>query len=303
MRSCSRSAIRGPSSPASRASPRRRSSCGAGAIGSFPLRSARGSRAKSRARDSTSSTPATRRTKKGRKTSFGASAASCEELSDGPESVAPLQEKSGRRRRREHRRFVDAFALLAPVVLGQDPLASDLEHGRTADARPPRQALCTSWAPIRCFATSCRARTRRAAVFGDRIRGDGDLGIHRRGPRHRGRLFPRPSVAYRAHSHRARRRHHALRRRRAVVSLLALVMAIAAAVDRTTEATILLVLGLTSWLGTARVVRSKTIQVRDLDFVLASRALGSAPRSFFSATSCRTSAACSSCWRPSRSRR
>jgi peptide/nickel transport system permease protein len=55
---------------------------------------------------------------------------------------------------------------------------------------------------------------------------------------------------------------------------LLLVMAIAAAVDRTTESTILLVLGLTSWLGTARVVRSKTMQVRDLDFVLASRALG-----------------------------
>ncbi|HEY3594187.1 MAG TPA: ABC transporter permease [Polyangiaceae bacterium] len=55
---------------------------------------------------------------------------------------------------------------------------------------------------------------------------------------------------------------------------LLLVMAIGAALDRTTEGTILLVLGLTSWLGTARVVRAKTLQVRELDFVLASRALG-----------------------------
>src|SRR5258708_20251924 len=34
------------------------------------------------------------------------------------------------------------FALLAPVVLGQDPLASDLAHGRTADGTPaPPSAL------------------------------------------------------------------------------------------------------------------------------------------------------------------
>jgi peptide/nickel transport system permease protein len=55
---------------------------------------------------------------------------------------------------------------------------------------------------------------------------------------------------------------------------LLLVMAIGAALDRTTEGTILVVLGTTSWLGTARVVRAKTIQVRDLDFITASRALG-----------------------------
>ncbi len=55
---------------------------------------------------------------------------------------------------------------------------------------------------------------------------------------------------------------------------LLLVMAIGAAVGETTIVTILLVLGLTSWFGTARVIRSKTIQVRSLDFVTASRALG-----------------------------
>lgn len=55
---------------------------------------------------------------------------------------------------------------------------------------------------------------------------------------------------------------------------LLLVMAIGAAVGDTTITTILLVLGLTSWFGTARIIRSKTIQVRALDFIVASRALG-----------------------------
>lgn len=55
---------------------------------------------------------------------------------------------------------------------------------------------------------------------------------------------------------------------------LLLVMAIGAAVGETTIVTILMVLGLTSWFGTARIIRSKTIQVRHLDFIMASRALG-----------------------------
>lgn len=55
---------------------------------------------------------------------------------------------------------------------------------------------------------------------------------------------------------------------------LLLVMALGAAVDRTSEATIFLVLGLTAWTGTARVIRGKTLQIRELEFVTASRALG-----------------------------
>ncbi|MBX3192501.1 MAG: ABC transporter permease [Labilithrix sp.] len=55
---------------------------------------------------------------------------------------------------------------------------------------------------------------------------------------------------------------------------LLLVMAIGAALDRTTPITILLTLGLTGWLGTARLVRAKTLQIRQLDYVTASRALG-----------------------------
>ncbi len=55
---------------------------------------------------------------------------------------------------------------------------------------------------------------------------------------------------------------------------LLLVMAIGAAVGDTTIVTILMVLGFTSWFGTARIIRAKTIQVRHLDFIMASRALG-----------------------------
>jgi len=55
---------------------------------------------------------------------------------------------------------------------------------------------------------------------------------------------------------------------------LILVMAIGAALGRTTPVTILAVLGLTGWLGSARIIRAKTIQVRSADFVTASRALG-----------------------------
>jgi ABC-type dipeptide/oligopeptide/nickel transport system permease subunit len=55
---------------------------------------------------------------------------------------------------------------------------------------------------------------------------------------------------------------------------LLLVMAIGAAIDRTSTGTILLTLGVTGWLGIARVLRAKTIQVRSLDYVEASRALG-----------------------------
>ena len=55
---------------------------------------------------------------------------------------------------------------------------------------------------------------------------------------------------------------------------LLLVMAIGAALERTTASTIVLTLGLTGWLGTARIIRSKTLTIRNLDFVVASRALG-----------------------------
>jgi ABC-type dipeptide/oligopeptide/nickel transport system permease subunit len=62
---------------------------------------------------------------------------------------------------------------------------------------------------------------------------------------------------------------------------LLIVMALGAALDRTTASTIFLTLGLTGWLGIARIVRSKTLQIRHLDYIVAARALGqSTPRIF-----------------------
>lgn len=55
---------------------------------------------------------------------------------------------------------------------------------------------------------------------------------------------------------------------------LLLVMALGAAFEQTTALTIAVTLGATGWLGIARVLRAKTLQVRTLDFVEASRALG-----------------------------
>jgi ABC-type dipeptide/oligopeptide/nickel transport system permease subunit len=55
---------------------------------------------------------------------------------------------------------------------------------------------------------------------------------------------------------------------------LLLVMAIGAALQHTSAVTIFLTLGATGWLGIARVLRAKTMQVRSLEYVVASRALG-----------------------------
>jgi len=60
---------------------------------------------------------------------------------------------------------------------------------------------------------------------------------------------------------------------------LLLVMAIGAALERTTLTSVLLVLGLTGWLSAARIFRAKTMQIRSSAYVEASRALGqSTPR-------------------------
>ena len=55
---------------------------------------------------------------------------------------------------------------------------------------------------------------------------------------------------------------------------LLLVMAVGSAIERTSVVSILVVLGLTGWLGTARLVRAKTMQIRSYDFVTAARGLG-----------------------------
>ena len=60
---------------------------------------------------------------------------------------------------------------------------------------------------------------------------------------------------------------------------LLLVMAVGSALERTSVVSILVVLGLTGWLGTARLVRAKTMQIRSYDFVTAARGLGASTMS------------------------
>jgi ABC-type dipeptide/oligopeptide/nickel transport system permease subunit len=55
---------------------------------------------------------------------------------------------------------------------------------------------------------------------------------------------------------------------------LLLVMALGSAFERTSATTILLTLGFSGWLGIARVVRAKTIGIKNQEFFLAARALG-----------------------------
>jgi ABC-type dipeptide/oligopeptide/nickel transport system permease subunit len=55
---------------------------------------------------------------------------------------------------------------------------------------------------------------------------------------------------------------------------LILVMALGAALEQTSAVTIFVTLGVTGWLGTARLLRAKTMQVRSLAYVDAARALG-----------------------------
>jgi ABC-type dipeptide/oligopeptide/nickel transport system permease subunit len=55
---------------------------------------------------------------------------------------------------------------------------------------------------------------------------------------------------------------------------LILVMAIGAALEQTSAVTIFVTLGITGWLGIARLLRAKTMQVRSMVYVDAARALG-----------------------------
>lgn len=167
------------------------------------------------------------------------------------------------------------FAVLAPATLGLDPLTSDFETGRGPDGQPLGPSA-THWLGtdtvyrdqlarivygarlslvigVAASALSLALGTATGLLAGywqGRTIGPAALGVSLDGIIMRfvdiGLCFP----------------------------FLILVMAIGAALDETTVWTVLIVLGCTSWLGTARIVRSQTMRVRDLDFVVASRALG-----------------------------
>ncbi len=55
---------------------------------------------------------------------------------------------------------------------------------------------------------------------------------------------------------------------------LLLITAIGVAVERTDAVTVVLILGLTSWTGIARITRAKTLQIMSRDYITAARALG-----------------------------
>lgn len=59
--------------------------------------------------------------------------------------------------------------------------------------------------------------------------------------------------------------------------LLFLLLAIQGVLERTTVFSTMVVIGLTSWTGAARLVRAEVLKVRELDYVQASRALGAGP--------------------------
>ncbi|HKQ71820.1 MAG TPA: ABC transporter permease [Polyangiaceae bacterium] len=171
--------------------------------------------------------------------------------------------------------FLVLFAIFAPLVVGQDPFESDFAHGRLPVGLPAppslrhplgtdvlyRDQLARLAHGARLsleigFAASAISLSVGAAagiVAGFSRGRSWTLGPLHFGPDDLIMRFVDIGLSF---------------------PFLLLVMAIGAALDRTTEVTILLVLGLTSWLGTARIVRAKTIQIRDLDFVVASRALG-----------------------------
>lgn len=161
------------------------------------------------------------------------------------------------------------FALFAPALTGQNPNLSDFAHGRNALGRPAGISSL-HWLGVDQLYRDLLSRLAYGArvslliafvATGLSIGVGAAVGL----------------VSGYAESTRAQALDTALMRFVDVglsFPYLLLVMAIGAAVGQTTIVTILMVLGLTSWFGTARIIRSKTIQVRSLDFILASRALG-----------------------------
>jgi ABC-type dipeptide/oligopeptide/nickel transport system permease subunit len=171
--------------------------------------------------------------------------------------------------------FVALFAALAPAVLGLDPLSSDFEGGRGADGQPvgPSAAHWLGTDPVyrdqlarlaygaRLSLVIGVSASALSLVIGTAV---GLLAGY-----WQGRTVGRGALALSLDGIIMRLVDIGL-----CFPFLILVMAIGAALDETTAGTVLIVLGTTSWLGTARIMRSQTIRVRDLDFVTASRALG-----------------------------
>jgi peptide/nickel transport system permease protein len=161
------------------------------------------------------------------------------------------------------------FALFGPLIAGHNPNLSDFAHGRGADGRLTGPSAI-HWLGVDALFRDVFSRLAHGArvslvvalvATALSIAVGGAIGI----------------VSGYAQATRLQAVDTALMRFVDVglsFPYLVLVMAIGAAVGDTTILTLLLVLGFTSWFSTARLMRSKTIQVRSLDFILAARALG-----------------------------
>ncbi len=165
--------------------------------------------------------------------------------------------------------FLIVFAILGPLIAGHDPYISDFENGQNALGRPSGPTAA-HWLGVDALFRDQFSRLAHGARLSLLIAfiatalssAVGALIGMISGYTEGGRLQAVDTALMRFVD----------------IGLsfpyLVLVMAIGAAVGETTVTTLLLVLGLTSWFGTARVIRSKTIQVRSGDFIIASRALG-----------------------------
>jgi ABC-type dipeptide/oligopeptide/nickel transport system permease subunit len=162
--------------------------------------------------------------------------------------------------------FLLGFALFGPWLVHHDPLASDFVHGATREGLPSPPSARYVLGADRLFRDQL-ARLATGARVSLLIGLTATLIATALG-----------TVVGVISGYYERRIVDTVLMRAVDVGLafpfLLLVMAVGAALDRTTATTILVTLGLTGWLGTARVVRAKTIQIAHHDFVIAARALG-----------------------------
>jgi ABC-type dipeptide/oligopeptide/nickel transport system permease subunit len=168
--------------------------------------------------------------------------------------------------------FLALLALLGPLLVSHDPNVSDFVAGRSPLGLPAGPST------VHLLGTDPLYRdTLSRLVYGARISllvglsstalatGIGAIVGLAAGLAHQSRFSPIDALLMRIVD--------------AILSFpyLLLIMALGALLDKTDVASIVLILGFTGWLGTSRVVRAKTIQVRGLDFVTAARALGQHP--------------------------
>ena len=163
------------------------------------------------------------------------------------------------------------FAILGPLLSG-DPLASDFSAARSPTGGPPgpsaghplgtdplfRDVLSRLAHGARLSLVIATSATILAMVIG------GAIGV---------------TAGYVSNS-RWHRVDNALMRLVDIAlafPYLLLITAIGVAVDRADAVTVILILGITSWTGIARVARAKTLQTMSLLYVQASHALGAGP--------------------------